>query len=125
MWTGSGIDAARERFTAALGGASDKRPFVRRLQLASLTNRGSDADAELLRVADDMRQQGEPLDASVADNIFWIFKVRYGPRASAKDAAHIGMAPANLEATYDWVVKASAAAGRSADVNTIRERVRQ
>lgn len=125
MWTGSDIEAARERFAAALAGADGKRSFVRRLQLASLINRGSNADAELLRVADDMRRRGEPLEPSVADRIFWIFTVRYGPHASVADAPRVGIAPTDLAATYDWVVKTSAAAGRHANVNTIRERLRQ
>jgi hypothetical protein len=125
MRSSSGIDAGRERFATALAGADGKRAFVRRLQLAALTNRGSDGDAELLRVADEMRQKGEALDPSTADHIFWVFTVRYGPHASAANAAQTGMAPSNLEATYDWIVTTSASAARYANVNAIRQRLRQ
>jgi hypothetical protein len=124
MGTPSGSASARERFTAALAGAGDKRPFVRRLQLGALMNRGDAADADLLRVADDMRQHGESLDPSVANRIFWIFTVRYGAHARPADHPVVGIPPAHLEATYDWVVKMSAAAAQSSQVDAVRERVR-
>jgi hypothetical protein len=123
MWTGSNVESAREPFAAALAAAGDKRLFVRRLQLAALNNRGSAADAEMLRVADDMRQRGEPLESSVADRLFRVFTMRYGS-GTGSDDADAGIPPANLEATYDWVVKASPAAARSAEVSAIRERVK-
>ena len=125
MWTGSSVASAREHFATALAGAGDQRAFVRRLQLASLTNRGEPADAELLRLADDMRQRGEVLEPAAADRIFQIFRIRYGPYTAVSAAPHTGIAPANLESTYDWVAKASAAAGRSSDVAAIRERLRR
>ena len=125
MWTGSSVASARERFATALAGAGDERPFVRRLQLASVTNRGEAADAELLRIADDMRQRGEVLEPAAADRVFHIFRMRYGPYRAATGRPGPEISPTNLEATYDWVVKASAAAGRSADVGAIREGLRR
>ena len=38
MWRGRQIQPARERFDTALAAAGERRPFVRRLQLAALTN---------------------------------------------------------------------------------------
>jgi hypothetical protein len=69
MWTGARVESAGDHFNKALAGAGDKRPFVRRLQIAALANRGEAADAELLRVADEMQQQGEPLDEFSANRI--------------------------------------------------------
>jgi hypothetical protein len=124
MWTGSNIEPAREHFAVALAEAGEKRAFVRRFQIASLSNRGDAADGELLRVADDMRQHSEPLEPSVADRIFRVFTIRYGS-SSRPEGVDAGTPPANLEATYDWVVKSSAAAARSSEVDAIRARVRR
>jgi hypothetical protein len=124
MWSGSDIESAREPFKVALAEAGEKRPFVRRLQIAALANRGSAADAELLRVADEMRQEGEPLESSLADRVFRIFTIRYGAGAAPADV-DAGIPAANLEATYEWVVKKSSVAGRSADVDSVRKRIRR
>ena len=113
------MQAAREHFDQALAAAGDRRPYVRQLQLAALRNRNEAGDAELLRVANEMRTGNEHLDASVADHIYWIFTVRYGPNAAR--TSRVGTVPdPELAATYDWVVDASPSAQRSA----VRESVR-
>ena len=133
MWRGAQIGPARERFDAALAAAGDRHPFVRRLQLASLTNRGETADAELLRVVNDMRTRGETLDPGVADYVHWIYTLRYGPNIPRARRADIAVSPADLAATYEWVFGASPSAqrsGQSADVRSalrdsrLRERAR-
>ena len=96
MWRGAQIEPARERFDAALAAAGDRHPFVRRLQLASLTNRGETADAELLRVVNDMRTRDETLDPGVADYVHSIYTLRYGPnipRARRADHRRVAGGP--------------------------------
>ena len=123
MWSGGSVESAGERFNTALAGAGEKRPFVRRLQLAALANRGESADAQLLRVANDMRQRGEPIDAVAANRIFQVFSMRSRRRA-APVAADSGIAPADLAATFDWILKASGRADGSPEVDSIRQRLR-
>lgn len=126
MWTDDGIDAARERFTAALSSAGEKRPFIRRLHIAALTNRGGDpADAELLRTADQMRRQGEPLEESAAERFYRLFAYRYGPRARPREDDTLSLTPADLQATYDWVTKVFPVDGRVTESNAIRERLKR
>lgn len=113
------MEAARTHFDTALAAAGNRRPFVRQLQLAALRNRNEAGDAELLRVANDMRTRDERLDAGAADHVYWIFTMRYGPNASR--TSRVSTVPdAELAATYDWVVDASPSAQRSA----VREAVR-
>jgi hypothetical protein len=113
------MEAAREHFDRALAGAGDTRPFVRQLQLAALRNRNEAGDAELLRVANEMRLRDERLDASIADYMFWIFTMRYGPNAARTSRVGTVSDP-ELAATYDWVVDASPSAQRSGARESVR-----
>jgi hypothetical protein len=113
------MEAAHEHFDRALAAAGDRRPYVRQLQLAALRNRNEAGDAELLRVANEMRLRNERLDTSVADYMFWIFTMRYGPNASR--TARVGtVSDPELAATYDWVVDASPSAQRSGARESVR-----
>jgi hypothetical protein len=113
------MEAAREHFDRALAAAGDKRSYVRQLQLAALRNRNEAGDAEVLRVANEMRMGNERLDASAADYIFWIFTMRYGPNAPR--TSRVGtVSDAELAATYDWVVDASPSAQRSGAREPVR-----
>ena len=118
MWGGANVDAARERFDTALEAGGATRAFVRRLQVASLVNKGGDAeDAELLRVANDMRQRTEPLALTVANQLYWIYTLRWGPNARPPSAAAPAVAPADFEATYEWVLTTPGSGQRSPDVS--------
>ena len=124
LWRGpSQMDAARERFDVALAVAGDRRPFVRRLQLAALRNRNEAGDAELLRVANDMRTRNERLDAGGADYMYWIFTMRYGPNAPRTSRSGT-LSDQDLAATYDWVVEASPSAQRSGVRESVRAALR-
>ena len=62
MWSNAPVDAAMGEFTKAVA-ANRERPFVRGVQVSALLNRsGVDARVELVRVANDMRKNGEPID---------------------------------------------------------------
>jgi hypothetical protein len=123
MWTGSNVDEARRHFETALSSAGDRRPFVRSLQLSALANRGESADADLIRVADEMRQRSEPIDPPAADRVYRAFLFSFRPHV-AQAFEKVEIAPANLEATYEWVVKVSTSAARSGEVDTIRQRLK-
>jgi tetratricopeptide (TPR) repeat protein len=120
LWRSAGqMEAAREHFDRALAAAGDRRPYVRQLQLAALRNRNEAGDAELLRVANEMRMRNERLDANVADYMFWIFTMRYGPHAPRTSRVGTVSDP-ELAATYDWVVEASPSAQRSGARESVR-----
>ena len=125
LWRGAAqMDAAREHFDTALKAAGDRRAFVRQLQLAALRNRNEDGDAELLRVANDMRMRNERLDTSIADYVYWIFTMRYGPNASR--TSRVSSVPdQDLAATYDWIVDASPGAQRSGMREPVRKALRE
>src|SRR4030095_9674786 len=65
-WNRRPLDDARPYFDAAVASGKE-RPLVRRLQFAALRNHSSnEADTEVLRIANSMRQQNEtPDNASV------------------------------------------------------------
>lgn len=117
------METARKHFDAALAMAGDRRTFVRQLQLAALRNRNEAGDAELLRVANEMRTRNERLDAGAADYMYWIFTMRYRPNAPR--TSRVSTVPdAELAATYDWVVDASPSAQRSAVRDSVRAALR-
>ncbi len=122
MWRGRQIQPARERFDTALAAAGDRRPFVRRLQLAALTN--GNADAELLRVANDMRTRNEPIDPAVADRVYFVYTLKYGPNASRTRDPDLTVPAADLETTYEWIVAASPSAQRSGMAASVRAALR-
>lgn len=70
LWQRGALSEANERFAAAL--ATDRaRGDVRHFQLAALRNLGTDeANAEWLRVVDEMRANGESIDAATARDLY-------------------------------------------------------
>ena len=124
LWRGAAqMAAARDHFDRALAAAGDRRPFVRRLQLAALRDRNEAGDAELLRAANEMRTRNERLDERVADYMYWIFTMRYGPNAPLTSRVGTVSDP-DLAATYDWVVETSPSAQRSAVRESVRAALR-
>ena len=117
MWRGGDIQAARERFETALARGGASRPFVRRFQIASLRNRIGESDAELLRVANTMREQGEALDPRTAGYLYSLYMRRYGPNSAAKRSAEDTLPPATSLAVYEWVLKMDDSADRAVAVN--------
>ena len=112
MWRGGGVQAARAHFETAFARTGATRPFVRRFQLASLSNRGADADAELLRVASDMRAHGESLDPRTADRLFALYAARYGPGDATRRAGDDPLAPAASRDVYEWMLQTPGAGER-------------
>jgi hypothetical protein len=116
MWRGGSVEDARASFESALARAGPSRAFVRRFQLAALLNRGGDADAEVLRVANTMRQQGEPLDPRTAGSLYVQYMRRYGPSSGPKRAAEDPLPPAASLALFEWVLRTDGTSDRSAPV---------
>ena len=103
VWEGGSMDRARPYFETALK-TGKERAFVRRFQLAAIQNRNDDgADAELVRVANAMRQQNEKLDDRSARAAYVVYRRRYGPRSPATDVRGIDVAPAEQLATFEWL----------------------
>ena len=62
IWSNESVDAAMSEFAEAVAG-NRERPFVRGVQISALSNRsGVDARVALVRVANDMRRNGESID---------------------------------------------------------------
>jgi hypothetical protein len=103
MWQGGSISAASEHFAAALASGRE-RGYVRSLEFAALTNRQEDdSDIALLRLANEMRKDSEPMsqhDRSLT--LFNVFKVRliYRDRLVALLSV---LPPADTEATVSWL----------------------
>ncbi len=103
LWQDGSQQQAKEHFAAALK-SGRVRPYVRSLQLSGYSNVSSaENEAELLRVANEMRQQGEPLGQEQRSRVFnqiFAFQVN-----DPKEFARIlrDAKPDDVLATYDWL----------------------
>ena len=103
-WEGNAPDAARPYFETALA-TGKEHALVRGFQLAALLGRNDDdADPELMRVANSMRQQNEALDGRSARGIHAAYVHRYGPNASETAGETISVSAAYQLATYVWLI---------------------
>jgi tetratricopeptide (TPR) repeat protein len=103
LWRGGDLDAANKHFSAALA-TGRKKEYVRSLQLNALMYRHNDeTDAEVLRVANDMRKNGETLsDGQCRD----ILDDTVGDRLGMHNrlSAILSVLPAkDMQATFDWL----------------------
>lgn len=69
LWNRGSLAQANEHFASALA-ANRAREIVRHFQLAALKNAGSEAAGSWVAVVNDMRKAGEPLDASVRQDLY-------------------------------------------------------
>jgi tetratricopeptide (TPR) repeat protein len=103
LWQGGTLDAANAHFSAALA-AGQHKDYVRRLQLAALHNSQNDVnDAALIRAANEMRKNGEPMSDEQRHSILWD---TIAVRISNHDrlVALLSVLPADeMQATYDWL----------------------
>jgi len=75
LWKRGSLDEAMQHFAAAVA-ANRELAYVRRIELAALTDARSGAgDAEFLRVVNEMRKRHEPLDARVRGRVYSIYYV--------------------------------------------------
>jgi len=97
------IDSTRPYFDAAVESGKN-RAFVRGFQIAALRNRNdAEADTELIRVANAMRQQHDTPDAASARVLYQAFRLRYTRTPVDVDARTIGVSVADQLATFKWL----------------------
>jgi hypothetical protein len=72
LWKNHPLDEGKAEFTAALASGRAK-DYVRTLQLAAMKNRLSDGAPLYLAVVNDMRTNGESIDASVSAQTYGIY----------------------------------------------------
>jgi hypothetical protein len=103
-WRGNAPDDARPYFDAALA-TGKEHALVRTFQLAALSGRNDEnAEPELMRVANSMRQQNETLDERAARAVHGAYVRRYGPNASRTVREATEVAAADQLATYVWLI---------------------
>jgi hypothetical protein len=91
---------ALEHFEAALRSRRDA-PFVRALQLGAMVTR-EDLGIEALRVLDQMRRRGEPLDAKQKQRV-WSYLYARAYRESESRRLLQASSPDDALATFRWL----------------------
>ena len=110
LWNNGKVEDANQEFSAALASGRE-RGFVRGLQLSAFNNEHSDAeDAQLLRIANEMRVNKEPIKAKYCNNIYnraFYFRTS-DPEGLRQVLTGAGLKPEETLATYDWLASQSA-----------------
>lgn len=103
LWEHGSVEQAKGHFSAALA-SGRVRPYVRRLQVSALRNSGEpEAVLEMLRVADEMRKNGEPLEPGLRGGLFDdIFVEDSGNYEEFLQKFRVLKAE-DLLAAYDWL----------------------
>ncbi len=120
LWNNGKVEDANREFSAALASGRE-RAFVRNLQLSAFNNEHSDAeDAQLLRIANEMRTNREQIKAAYCNNIYnRVFYFRTSdPEGLREVLTGSGLKPEDILATYDWLATQTAG---DQDVRRVRE----
>jgi len=105
LWNRGPIELARPYLEAAVASGKE-RALVRRLQIAALRNHSSEeADTELLRVANSMRQQNETPDAISRSTLYDVYRSRYAQGTARIDPQSTGIAVSDQLATFTWLTE--------------------
>jgi hypothetical protein len=121
LWKRGPLEAARPYFDAAVASGKD-RPFVRRLQIAALRNRSSlEADNEVLRVANEMRQQNETPDEASVRIIYTTYRTRYAAQSPYVDPGTTAVTASDQLATLMWLSRLPGGSDDSETDNRIIE----
>lgn len=100
LWNRGALDAAMTEFAAGLK-SRRARDYVRTLQIAALQNTPSEvADAEILRLANDMRQTTEPVPARLRDRVFSIYAAAFGRDEAAPQRLLAAVPPPDQLETF-------------------------
>lgn len=79
--------------------------LVRTFQLTALRGRNDDdAEPQMMRVANSMRQQNETLDARFASAVHGAYVRRYGPNAPRTAREAVVIPAADQLATFVWLI---------------------
>jgi tetratricopeptide (TPR) repeat protein len=97
------LEEARPHFATALKSGRD-REFVRNLQLAALKNaRSGNASAEIIRVADEIRRNNEPLGlterSQIESHVYFMYRNEVLQQLSSI------LPPSDHLATYQWLIR--------------------
>jgi tetratricopeptide (TPR) repeat protein len=110
MQTGGKTDEALRHFRIA-GEQNRERPFVRRLELgAMIYPHDGETRLELIRVANDMRRNGEPLNDRERSRILTTYNPTVNSAEEIKEALS-AVPPADAWATYIWLDEPMTRAG--------------
>ena len=103
LWQNGKLAEANKHFSSALA-TGRARPYVRDLQISALINVDrDDTNAELLRIANEMRKSGESLSPRQRERIFWNdFSSRIHSRDELIRSLSV-LSAQDTEATYDWL----------------------
>lgn len=112
MWQGGKPEDADRHFSAALASGRE-RPYVRELQISAWLNREGEPEAEaaLLRVANDMRKSGESMRNSYRRRLRGDIEVKFEERQELAQVLS-ALPPADMAATFEWL---GPAAGDASD----------
>jgi len=82
LWRRKNPEDAKQHFAAALA-SGRSRDYVRSIQLAALKNFGSDGEGDFLVAVNDMRKNGEKIDAPTSRNLYTIYSFTCSNRYDA------------------------------------------
>jgi hypothetical protein len=103
LWRHDRLGDARAHFATALG-QGRARDYVRRMQLAALENSHDDAAGdELIRVVNDMRVRGEPLDERTRGAISGVYFFRTSGDTASLHRLLTAVPAADHLATFQWL----------------------
>lgn len=109
LWRNESVAEANGHFAAALASGRD-RGRVRALQLAAFSNtHGESRDANLIRVANDMRIGGDSIDSNGRDLLWnpYYAVLRSGRPGQVPDRPAVTLSPEELLLTYRWLFATS------------------
>ena len=100
LWRNGPFDAAKQEFSAALE-SGRAHAYVRGIQIAALQNRRSDeADAEILRVVNDMRKNKESVDERTRATVFSIYASAVGRDEATAQKLRNALPPSDQLETF-------------------------
>jgi len=100
LWSRGSLEAANNSFAAGLK-SGRARDYVRMMQIAALQNARSEAaDAEILRLANEMRRDRESVPERLRDRVFSIYSSAFGRDEAATQALLAALPPAEQLETF-------------------------
>jgi hypothetical protein len=103
LWKGGPVSEAREEFALAQA-PGPWHGFVRSLQLSAYEDRHTEeADRELIKVVNDMRKNGEPVDSHTRSTAWLIYNGNLDSPSARRQQFLAVMPPEEQLATFGWL----------------------
>lgn len=103
LWDRTQLDEAEKHFAAGIA-AKRQGDYVRRMQLEALMNHQNDrCDAEVVRVANEMRKEERKVDSHNAHQIFQVYELDMNPREDVPVTFVNAVSPVEHLATFHWM----------------------